>query len=136
VRGWIENQLAHGELSSAGAARIPASRLREADRLIRHVKRRLPHVATPMLLIHAREDDVASLANPRYVSSRVASTVVRQTVLDDTYHMITLDNARDVAALHTIQFFEAIEAARLATAPPSRGDAAFAAGPTPLGNAS
>jgi carboxylesterase len=112
VRAWIAGQLARGELSAAGAARIPTSRLREANRLIRHVKRSLPHVTTPMLLIHAREDDVASLANPRYVASRVASTDVRETVLEDTYHMITLDNERDVAAMRTIQFFESVEAAR------------------------
>ncbi len=41
VRAWIAEQLASGPLSSAGASTIPTPSLREADRLIRHVKRAL-----------------------------------------------------------------------------------------------
>src|SRR5262249_54650986 len=41
VRAWIAEQLARGPLSSAGASTIPTTSLREADRLIRHVKRSL-----------------------------------------------------------------------------------------------
>jgi len=105
VRGWIARQLAHSDLSSAGASRIPTSRLREADRLIRFVRRTLPHVDVPLLLIHASDDDVASLANARHVAASVSSRVVRELVVHDSYHMITLDNDRDLAALRTIQFF-------------------------------
>lgn len=108
VRAWIEAQLEDGELSAAGAARIPMSRLREADRLIRYVKRSLPHVRVPLLMIHARDDDVASLANPRFVARRVGSAVVRQAVVDDSYHMIPLDNDRNLAALRTVQFFNGL----------------------------
>jgi carboxylesterase len=108
VRAWIESQLAQSGLSSAGPARIPAATLREADRLIRFVKRSLPQVDVPVLLVHAREDDVASLANPRFVARRIGSRVVHQTVVEDSYHMITLDNDRDLAALKTVQFFSSV----------------------------
>lgn len=116
VRAWIGSQLDKGELSLAGPSRIPTSRLREADRLIRFVRRSLPHVATPLLLIHAREDDVASLANARHVAGRVASKVVHEAVMEDSYHMITLDNDRDLAALRAVQFFNGVgrETARAA----------------------
>jgi carboxylesterase len=117
VRAWIEGQLAR-DAGSSTASRIPTSRLREADRLMRHVKRHLADVHLPILLIHARHDDLASLANVRYVAARVSSGVVREAVLDDSYHMITLDNERDVAALRTIQFFEWAEAAQASAATP------------------
>jgi carboxylesterase len=107
VRTWIEGQLARGPLSSAGASTIPTASLREADRLIRHVKRSLPSVSTPTLMIHAIEDDVASLANVRYVQRHIASTVFSSVVVNDSYHMITLDNDRELAAFKTVQFFNA-----------------------------
>lgn len=108
VRAWIEAQLASGDLSAAGAATIPMSRLREADRLIRYVKRSLQHVRVPVLMIHARDDDLASLANPRFVARKVGSPVVRQAVVEDSYHMIPLDNDRNLAALRTVQFFNGL----------------------------
>ena len=108
VRAFIENQLAQSGLSSAGAAKIPTPSLREADRLIRFVKRSLPGIDVPVLMIHARQDDVASLANPRFVARRIGSRVVHQTVVEDSYHMITLDNDRDLAALKTVQFFNGV----------------------------
>ena len=106
VRAWIASQLRRGDLSSAGASRIPVSRLREADRLIRFARRSLGHVHVPLLLIHAREDDVASLANVRHVAAKVSSRVVRELVVAESYHMITLDNDRDLAASSTVEFFQ------------------------------
>ncbi|HVN36496.1 MAG TPA: alpha/beta fold hydrolase [Casimicrobiaceae bacterium] len=105
VRAWIAREFERGRLSSAGAATIPTSSLREADRLIRHVKRTLNRVRAPLLMIHAREDDVASLANVDYVRERVATTTFREIIVTNSYHMITLDNDRDHAALKTVQFF-------------------------------
>ena len=112
VRGWIATQLANGPLSSAGASSIPTPSLREADRLIRHVKRMLPSVRTPTLLIHARNDDVASLANVRYVQANIGSDVLGEFLVDDSYHMITLDDDRDAAALKTAQFFNSATLSR------------------------
>ena len=104
VRAWIADQLSRGSLSSAGASTIPTPSLREADRLIRLVKRSLGDVRTPTLMIHAREDDVASLANVRFVESRIGSDLFRQVIVDDSYHMITLDNDRELAAMKTVLF--------------------------------
>jgi carboxylesterase len=104
VRSFIEAELANGQLSSAGASTIPTASLREADRLIRHVKRNLGRVRAPTLMIHAREDDVASLRNVRFVRERVAAPHFDEMIVADSYHMITLDNDRNDAALKTAQF--------------------------------
>jgi carboxylesterase len=105
VRAWIAREFERGSLSSTGAATIPTASLREADRLIRHVKRNLHRVKTPLLMIHAREDDVASTSNVDYVRKHVGTSAFRQIVVTDSYHMITLDNDRDHAARKTVQFF-------------------------------
>ena len=105
VRAWIEQQLAKGSLSSAGASTIPTPSLREADRLIRYVKRSLGRVRAPTLMIHANEDDIASLANVRLVRRLIGADLYKELIVKDSYHMITLDNDRDYAALKTVQFF-------------------------------
>jgi carboxylesterase len=105
VRAWIAAELKRGRLSSAGASTIPTPSLREAARLIRHVKRNLARVRAPVLMIHAREDDVASLANVRFVSQHLGTKLFRECIVADSYHMITLDNDRDHAAMKTVQFF-------------------------------
>lgn len=107
VRAWIAGQLQRRPLSSAGASTIPTVSLREANRLIRHVKTSLAQVRTPTLMIHARDDDVASLANVRYVRQHIGATTFVELIVEDSYHMITLDNDRDYAAQRTVQFFDA-----------------------------
>jgi len=107
VRAWVAGQLSRGSLSTAGASTIPTASLREAARLIRHVKSSLARVQTPTLMIHSSQDDVSSLANVRYVRSRIGCAMFREVVVRDSYHMITLDNDRDLAALKTVQFFNA-----------------------------
>jgi carboxylesterase len=109
VRGWIAAELARGALSSAGAATIPTRSLREADRLIAHVKRQLHVVRSPTLMIHAREDDVASLRNVEFVRENVRADRFRELIVDDSYHMITLDNDRERAAAETLAFFDSID---------------------------
>jgi hypothetical protein len=52
------------------------------------------------------------------VARRVASPVVRQAVVEDSYHMIPLDNDRNLAALRTVQFFNGL-AQRAAAHPPT-----------------
>jgi len=123
VRAWIQSQLADGGLSPAGASMIPTSRLREADRLIRYVKRSLRHVDVPVLMIHARDDDLASLANPQFVARKIGSRFVRHALMEDSYHMITLDNDRNLAALRTVQFFNGLAEPDVAAYPtdPFRG---------------
>jgi carboxylesterase len=106
VRDWIAGQIRDGALSAAGASTIPTPSLREADRLVRHVQRTLPRVVAPTLLVHAREDDVASLRNVRCVRSRIGTGEVEEVILDDSYHMITLDNERDKVSAKAAAFFE------------------------------
>ncbi len=128
VRAWIESQFARDTLSSAGASTISVPALREADRLIHHVLRALPDVTVPTLMIHAREDDVASIANVEYVQRHIGSTQFASMLVDNSYHMITLDNDRELAATRTAHFFnQAGEAGRHAPAQDLSGAAAVSA---------
>jgi carboxylesterase len=91
---------------SIAYAKTPAASLHELFRLIREVKRELPEVTTPALILHSKEDDLTSTRNPDYVEEKIGSKVVRKIILDDSYHMMTIDNQKDRVAEETIRFFQ------------------------------
>ena len=108
VRAQLAEKMRHRHSSYGAMPCIPAKSLREADRLIRHVAESLGHVRTPTLLIHAREDDVAGLANVRFVRKHIGADMVRDVIVENSYHMITLDNDCAYAADRTSHFFYAM----------------------------
>ena len=57
-------------------------------------------------MIHSREDDVASLANVRFVRKHIGTDMFREVIVEDSYSMITLDNDCDYAASKTAYFFD------------------------------
>jgi carboxylesterase len=85
--------------------KTPAASLHELFKLIKEVKRELPKVKTPALILHSKEDDLTSIRNPDYVEEKIGSKVVRKIILDDSYHMMTIDNQKDRVAEETIRFF-------------------------------
>lgn len=105
VRAWIERELQQRRVSRAGAAVIGVDHLREHDRLIRHVRSQLGQVRCPRVLaIHAREDEVASLANLDLLARGLGATRLRTLVLDNSYHMVSIDNDRQQVASETTAF--------------------------------
>ncbi len=100
----------------AGAAaegileRFPASSLAEMYRLGREMRRRLPFIHTPTLIVHSREDDLASTDHAQYIHAHIGGPSELH-LIDDSYHMIHVDRQyRDVAD-QTANFFESCHAA-------------------------
>lgn len=109
VRSWIERELRQRRISRAGAAVIGVSHLREHDRLIRHVRRSLNQVTCPRVLaIHAREDEVASVANLDLLRRGLRRSALQTVVVDNSYHMITIDNDRQQVLRETLEFAAAV----------------------------
>jgi len=94
MRGWIAAQMREAGTSDAGAAVLTVHDLSQAQRLITEVRRRLPDIAAPVLLLHARDDDAASPRSAFEVAQRVASGHVRCVLLADSYHMISIDREK------------------------------------------
>lgn len=106
VRAWIERELEQRRVSSAGAAVLGVGHLREHDRLLRHVRRRLPQVGCHRVLaIHAREDEVASPgANLALLERGLGAQRLRTLIVDNSYHMVSIDNDRTTVARETAAF--------------------------------
>ncbi len=106
LRAWIAREMTEKSTSAAGSARIPMSGIFETDKLIKTVKRNLPRVTAPALIIHSLEDDTSTVRSADFVEKNIGSRKVRKIFLDDCYHILTLDNQRDVVARETIRFFD------------------------------
>ncbi len=92
--------------SSIAYASFPSQSMHELFKLIKCVKKNLHKVNVPTLILHALEDDVASIKNANYIEKNIGTHLVRKILLDDTYHMLTLDNQKERVAEETIRFFK------------------------------
>jgi carboxylesterase len=90
---------------SIAYTKTPAASMHELFKLIREVKKELPAITTPALILHSSEDDLTSTKNPDYVEEKIGSKIVRKIILDNSYHMMTIDNQKDRVADETINFF-------------------------------
>ena len=105
LRERIVAAMQAGASAEAGYAATPGRSLKELHRLIRKVKAALPSIRTPTLVVHARDDDMTSLRNASYVASRIGGDV-EKVVLDDSYHMVTLDRDRHRLVEHVLAFMD------------------------------
>lgn len=81
-----------------GYSEFPGVTVLESLRLIKHVKRCLPRVVAPTLILHATEDDMASVENARFLARQINSRRIECHYFDDTYHVLTMDRRRDDVA--------------------------------------
>jgi carboxylesterase len=95
IREFVRNALFSGDSSTAGLPSTPGGAVLEHRRLVNAVKRELKNVAQPALIVHPREDDYADLSNAWYIQRNIKG-LVDMVVLDDSYHIVTVDRQRHV----------------------------------------
>ena len=66
-------------------------------------RKRLGQITAPALIVHSREDDQANLSNALEAVRGIPSKT-ELVVLDDSYHLVTLDRQRMVVMDKTIAF--------------------------------
>ena len=104
MRLWVRQQLQTQGDSVAGPARIPLWAVRQSELLSAHVSARLKDLAVPVRTVHAREDEICSLASVERVLRAIDPARHHMSVLDNSYHMITADNDRNLL-VHQLQAF-------------------------------
>lgn len=110
LRNRIVSSMLSGDSAAAGTLGMAGRSLRELRKLVGLVKREMPAITTPALILHAVEDDVTSVRNAEFVERHLAGPV-RKVLLDDCYHIITADRQRHEVARETIQFFRDLSGA-------------------------
>ncbi|RII18253.1 Thermostable monoacylglycerol lipase [Streptomyces sp. YIM 130001] len=78
-----------------GYERVPLHAAHSLRRFFRLVDSELPQVTQPLLLLHSPQDHVVPPADSARVLSRVSSTDVTETLLEQSFHVATLDHDAD-----------------------------------------
>ncbi len=112
LRRWVAREMAHKEASMVGASRLNLPAIQEAERMIAAVKKTMSRITAPAIIIHAEEDEVASPRSAHYIAQHIGSATVETVMLNNSYHMITVDNDREQVASETIRFFAQARAER------------------------
>lgn len=103
IRAFIVRSMLSGNSTEAGVFCTPARSFAQFNCLVSVVKRELRHITTPSLIIHPRQDDIADLDNATYLQRHLAGPV-EMLVLEDSYHLITLDRQRHRVVERSVEF--------------------------------
>lgn len=104
VKGLANLHDAAALAEHADYERFPTRSVAQMYALIRQVRRELPQVKVPLLLIHARHDRVVALDGAEYIWARVGSRDKERLVLERGGHIITEDYDKDLAFKQIIAF--------------------------------
>ncbi len=111
VRTIIKSAMEKNKISAAGSQKITLFGIHEAYLLTQEVKRTINQINSSILVIHAEEDETASLNNVEYIQKNIQAPKKQVVILKDSYHMITLDNEKHIVAQKITDFFNSLLAA-------------------------
>jgi carboxylesterase len=106
LRRHIRKAVLANTVSELGAAHLPATHLYQSLQLISHTKKNLGDIKSDTLIIHAIDDETASPKNPNLIMDSIRSETCRMIWLGNSYHMITVDNEREIVANEVNNFIE------------------------------
>jgi len=113
VRQWIAEQLRERAESAAGPARVPLPALRESERMMADVRAHLDELNCPTLVLHARDDEITTLGSVQRVVDLLPTPDKALISLNDSYHMITIDNDRHEVARQLEGFVKRLSRAEM-----------------------
>lgn len=88
---------------------VPVDCLRQLYVLVAATRDLLPRITAPLLVMQSRDDHVVHPDNARVIVNAVASDDVRLLRLNDSYHVATLDNDKDLIVERMAAFFAALD---------------------------
>ncbi len=89
---------------------FPVTLLYQLQLLVKYITKKLPHMDFPVQLIQAKDDDMTSVKNSKFIYDRISSEVKEMILLYDSYHVVTADHERDIVAEKMENFFNRIKA--------------------------
>jgi carboxylesterase len=116
IRAIVAGAMLSGKSGEAGCAHTPAQSIRQLWKLVDVVKTELSSIKSPALVVHAREDDISALSNAIYLQRRLGG-LVECMVLDDSYHLVTIDRQRHMVADRSHDFISFVDRNRPQSAP-------------------
>ncbi len=115
LREQVSAAMRSGDSTMAGLLGNPWHSLADLYLLSAQVRRQLRDVTSPCLVAHASNDDIASVRNAELVLREV-NAPAELLLLDDSYHMITIDKQRRTLIERSARFFDTIAPAQTLSA--------------------
>ena len=103
IRAVVVAAMNSGDSTQAGVLVTPGEAVIQLYRLVNLVKEELPKIEAPAFIVQAREDDLSSLSNTEYLQRHLGG-LVDTLILDDSYHIVTVDRQRDLLIEGTVAF--------------------------------
>lgn len=94
------------EKSSLAYEMIPGVAIYELLKLSAFLRKRLGKVKAPVIVIHSELDDFTSIKSSKVIYEGISSEHRKFIALTDSYHMITIDNEKQIVLRETLNFFE------------------------------
>jgi carboxylesterase len=91
----ITSDIAKEGVLESGYDRVPLHSAHSLRTFLRMIDGELPQVTQPLLLLHSAQDHVVPAADSARVLGRVSSTDVTEILLEQSYHVATLDHDAD-----------------------------------------
>ena len=84
---------------------FPVTLLHQLQLLVKYLNKKLPGMSFPIQLMQAKDDDVASVKNSKFIYDSVRSEIKEMVLLYNSYHVITADQERETVAEKVADFF-------------------------------
>jgi carboxylesterase len=89
--------------------RYPVRSIDQLLQLFRHIREDLSEVSSPALLIHSRKDRTVHFGNLQYIYDHISSQIKEMYILEESYHVISIDVEREKVFEKTCNFILRIQ---------------------------
>lgn len=106
VRRRVAKQILEQETTEIGSASLSAKHLYQALSLIEFTKKILLDFRADIKIICSIDDDVVSPTTIDWLSKSISSSTCQMIWLGGSYHIITLDNEREIVVNESVEFIQ------------------------------
>ena len=103
MRALIKRSMKQDHISESGADVLSVRHIAEGQKLIRAAREGMGQVHSPVLFIHAVDDETVHVRNSDWAYEHVGSREKQIIYLGDSYHMITVDNERETVSQEVVR---------------------------------
>ncbi len=104
LRHRVVTNMLDGNSAEAGNLGMTGLSLRQLLTFVEVVKAEMPAIRTPAIILHAAEDDVASVRNADYIEEHLGGPR-KKVLFHDSYHMLTVDQERGKVVKELVEYF-------------------------------
>ncbi|QWE07611.1 carboxylesterase [Polynucleobacter sp. JS-JIR-5-A7] len=104
LRRRVRDKFKANELSEVGAPHITARHLHEAQGLMSYVTKNLESIISRLLIVQSVEDDTCTVWSAEKILANTKSDLRRMIWLGNSYHIVTIDNEREVVLNEVLRF--------------------------------